>query len=193
VQLGDKLFTVVTPPTLSNGPTLGAGKVAFETSPPLPTIPDLWQVNIDWQGAGLPGPIIGFFEYTVQINVGTNVFESIGLSGSGDYKQPGPGIESSTLNKTVYQGLLGTGTPIDSVTSIAGAANYSKVIGGTQIFVRDTWNVLQGDTIDNLSNYIRQAPAPGPLPWVALPVGLGWSRRLRNQIKKSTQNLAIAL
>jgi len=61
IQLDDKLFTVKMPPSF------GVGKVAWETSPPLPIKPDLWQVNIDWFGAGLRGPISGVFEYTVEI------------------------------------------------------------------------------------------------------------------------------
>jgi len=158
VQLGDKLFTVKAAPNLS------AGKIAWETSPPLPANPNLWQVNIDWDGAGLPGPLSGLFEYTAEINQGDSIFESIGLSTGGNYT---PGLPNSTVTASVYQGLTGAGPLIDSVTSIDGTANYSNLIGGTQIFVRDSWNIQTGDTIDNLSNYItqtnRNTSAPGPL------------------------------
>jgi len=50
IQLDDKLFTVVW------APTSGAGAVAWETSPPLPAQPNLWQVAIDWAGCRCWGP-----------------------------------------------------------------------------------------------------------------------------------------
>jgi hypothetical protein len=179
--LGDKLFTVKTAPSLS------AGKVAWETSPALPATPNLWQVNIDWDGAGLPGPISGLFEYTVEINQGDSIFNSIGLSTGGNYVSGPP---DSTVTASVFQGLTGAGPLIDSVTSIDGTANYSNLIGGTQIFVRDSWNIQSGDTIDNLSNYITQTSSntavPAPLPFAAVPVVLAWGRRLRRRIRRAS-------
>ena len=176
IQLDDKLFTVKT------APTFGVGKVAFETSPPLPIKPDLWQVNIDWFGAGLRGPIAGMFEYSVEIPSGGSQFASIGLSTGGDYNEASA---DSVINKTAYQGLDGSGPVIDTVTSINGGLSYSNSIGGNQIFIRDTWNVVEGATIDNLSNYITQA-VPGPLPLAAVAAAFGWSRRLRRRVKAGT-------
>jgi len=172
VQLDDKLFTVV------SVPSSGIGKVAWETSPPLPAQPNLWQVAIDWETSGLAGPSSGDFAYTVQITDPNKQFASIGLSTGGDY--PGPGVDS-TATKEVYQGLSPTGPLIDSVTSIDGALSYSNPIGGTQIYVRDSWSVANGATIDNLSNYIRQSEVPGPLPVLGAVAGLGWCRRLRRR------------
>jgi len=172
VQLDDKLFTVV------SVPSSGIGKVAWETSPPLPAQPNLWQVAIDWETSGLAGPSSGDFAYTVQINDPNKQFASIGLSTGGDY--PGQGV-NSTATKEVYQGLSPTGPLIDSVTSIDGALSYSNPIGGTQIYVRDSWSVANGATIDNLSNYIRQSEVPGPLPVLGAVAGLGWCRRLRRR------------
>jgi len=181
IQLGDKLFTVKTAPTLS------AGKVAWETSPALPATPILWQVNIDWINAGLPGPATGLFEYTAEINQGDFIFNSIGLSTGGNYVS---GLPNSTVTASVFQGLTGAGPLIDSVTSIDGTANYSNLISGTQIFVRDSWNIQSGDTIDNLSNYITQAnpstSVPAPVPFAAIPVVLAWGRRLRRRIRRSS-------
>ncbi len=172
VQLDDKLFTVV------SVPSSGIGKVAWETSPPLPAQPNLWQVAIDWETSGLAGPSSGDFAYTVQITDPNKQFDSIGLSTGGDY--PGPGV-SSTATKEVYQGLSPTGPLIDSVTSIDGDLSYSNPIGGTEIYVRDSWSVANGATIDNLSNYIRQSEVPGPLPVLGAVAGLGWCRRLRRR------------
>ena len=172
VQLDDKLFTVV------SVPSSGIGKVAWETSPPLPAQPNLWQVAIDWETSGLAGPSSGDFAYTVQITDPNKQFASIGLSTGGDY--PGPGVDSTAI-KEVYQGLSPTGPLIDSVTSIDGALSYSNPIGGTQIYVRDSWSVANGATIDNLSNYIRQSEVPGPLPVLGAVAGLGWCRRLRRR------------
>jgi hypothetical protein len=173
IQLDDKLFTVVW------APTSGVGKVAWETSPPLPSQPDLWQVAIDWAGAGLAGPVSGDFAYTVQITDPSKQFASIGLSTAGDY--PGTGIDS-TASKEVRQGLEPDGPVIDSVVSIDGGLSYSNPIGGTQIFVRDSWSVANGATIDNLSNYIRQSEVPGPLPVLGAMTGLAWCRRLRRRV-----------
>ena len=177
IQLDDKLFTVKT------APTFGVGKVAFETSPPLPIKPDLWQVNIDWFGAGLRGPIEGMFEYSVEIPSGGSQFASIGLSTGGNYNEASA---DSEITKTVYQGLDGSGPEIDTVTSINGGLSYSNLIGGNQIFIRDIWNVVQGATIDNLSNYITQT-VPGPLPLAAVAAAFGWSRRLRRRVNAATE------
>ena len=57
VDLGDKRFNVKTPPNR------GVGKVAFEASPA--SLPELYQVAIDWEGSGLAGPSVGDFTYTV--------------------------------------------------------------------------------------------------------------------------------
>ena len=177
IQLGDKLFTVKT------SPTFGIGKVAWETSPPLPTKPDLWQVNIDWFGAGLAGPIAGIFDYTVEIaDSSSSIFNSIGLSSGGNY-QVGP--PDSVIVQTVFQGLSNSGPQIDTVTSTDGSANYSQFIGGKQIYVHNTWDIQNSDTIDNLSNYITQLDVPGPVPFAAIPIAMGWSRRLRQRIKKA--------
>ena len=82
----------------------------------------------------------------------------------------------------VYQGLDGTGPLIDSVVSTDGSSNYSAVIGGSQIFVRDSWTVETGATLDNVSNYIRQEPVPGPLPILGVVAALGWSRRMKRRL-----------
>lgn len=173
VQLDDKRFTVVT------SPTSGAGQVAWETSPPLPSQPDLWQVQIDWGGSGLAGPVNGLFEYTVEILSDNTRFASIGLSTAGNF--PSPGVDSS-VTKEVYQGLDGNGPLIDQVVSDDGSANYSNPIGGNQIFVRDSWSVADGATLDNVSNYITQE-VPGPLPVLGAVAALGWTRRLRRRQK----------
>jgi hypothetical protein len=173
VHLEDKLFTVV------SAPSSGVGKVAWETSPPLPANPDLWQVAIDWEGSGLAGPVQGAFSYTVQILGGSGSFASIGLSTAGDY--PSAGVDS-TVTKEVYQGLDGNGPLIDSVTSLDGSSSYSAPIGGTQIFVRDSWDVADGATLDNVSNYIRQNDVPGPLPVLGALSALAMARRLRARL-----------
>ncbi|MFM1811550.1 MAG: hypothetical protein RLZZ336_488 [Cyanobacteriota bacterium] len=173
VQLDDKLFSVI------SAPSSGIGKVAWETSPPLPAQPSLWQVAIDWETFGLAGPVSGDFAYTVQITDPAQQFASIGLSTAGDY--PGSGVDS-TATKEVYQGLSPSGPLIDSVTSLDGGLSYSNPIGGTQIYVRDSWSVANGATIDNLSNYIRQSEVPGPLPVLGAVAGLGWCRRLKRRV-----------
>jgi hypothetical protein len=170
VELGDKKFTVKTPPNV------GVGKVAFEASPA--SLPELYQVAIDWAGSGLAGSSSGDFTYTVEIVDVTHQFASIGLSTGGDY--PSPGVDS-TVTKEVRQGLSATGPVIDSVTSIDGGLSYSNPIGGTQIFVRDSWSVANGATLDNVSNYIRQT-VPGPLPLLGVATALGMSRRLRRRL-----------
>lgn len=174
VDLGDKRFNVKTIPSL------GVGKVAFEASPA--SLPELYQVAIDWAGSGLPGPstgsITGDFTYTVEIIDGTHQFASIGLSTGGDY--PSQGVDS-TVTKEVRQGLTASGPLIDSVTSIDGGLQYSNPIGGTQIFVRDSWTLSSGATLDNVSNYIRQT-VPGPLPVLGAVAGLGWCRRLKRRV-----------
>lgn len=170
VELGDKRFTVL------SVPSTGVGKVAWETSPPVLT--ELYQVAIDWAGSGLAGPSSGDFTYTVEIIDGVHTFASIGLSTGGDY--PSAGVDSA-VTKEVRQGLTASGPLIDSVTSIDGGLVYSNPIGGTQIFVRDSWNVANGATLDNVSNYIRQQ-VPGPLPVLGVATALGMSRRLRRRL-----------
>jgi hypothetical protein len=181
IQLDDKLFTVKTPPTF------GVGKVAWETSPALPIKPDLWQVDIDWFGAGLRGATAGVFEYTVEVTSPGQQFASIGLSTGGNYNEASL---PSVITKEVYQGLSGTGPLIDSVVSIDGGVSYSNFIGGTQIFVRDSWDIVDGATLDNLSNNITQAPVPGPLPLAAVAAAFGWSRRLRRRLNPATSDAA---
>lgn len=173
VQLGDKRFTVVTPPSS------GIGKVAWETSPPLPTQPDLWQVAIDWEGSALAGPVIGDFAYTVEITEPGKQFGSIGLSTAGRYQEGG---DVSTVSKEVYQGINPSGGLIDSVTLTDGGSAFSNPIGGNMIYVRDSWSVVVGDTLDNASNYITQSEVPGPLPVLGAVAGLGWCRRLKRRV-----------
>jgi hypothetical protein len=176
VKLDDKTFTVVT------APTFGVGKVAFESSPAVD--PNLWQTNIDWEGAGIPGPIAGKFEYTAEIDSTNDYhFKSTGLSTGGNYI---PGLPNSTITSVVKQGLTSGGPVIDTVTSIDGAANYSQPIGGKQIFVVNSWSIASGDTMDNLSNYITQE-TPGPLPILGVCAAFGYSRKLRGRIKSSVQ------
>ena len=173
VELGDKRFAV------QSVPSVGVGKVAWEASPS--SLPELYQVAIDWAGSGLAGPNTGDFTYTVEILGGLHTFASIGLSTGGDY--PSPGIDS-TVTKEVRQGLTASGTLIDSVTSIDGGLVYSNTIGGTQIWVRDSWSVANGATLDNVSNYIRQQ-VPGPLPLLGVATALGMSRRLRRRLAQA--------
>lgn len=173
VDLGDKRFTV------KSVPSVGVGKVAWEASPS--SLPELYQVAIDWAGSGLAGPNTGDFTYTVEIIDGLHTFASIGLSTGGDY--PSSGIDS-TVTKEVRQGLTASGPLIDSVTSIDGGLVYSNPIGGTQIWVRDSWSVANGATIDNVSNYIRQQ-VPGPLPLLGVATALGMSRRLRRRLAQA--------
>jgi len=74
------------------------------------------------------------------------------------------------------------------VVSIDGGLSYSNFIGGNQIFVRDSWNIVDGATLDNLSNNITQESVPGPLPLAAVAAAFGWSRRLRRRLNTATTN-----
>lgn len=166
-QLGDKLFTIVTEPTI------GAGDVEWSINPTATE----WQTDVDWVGFGLGGPAInGLFEYTVEINSGPNQFSSIDLDVAGSHLN-----QSTTVEKSVYAGLDDSSTQIASLLSVNGSDITNVPISGTQIFVRDVYNVPQGNTLDNMGNYIRQ-DVPGPLPLMGAALALGFSRRLRRRM-----------
>lgn len=166
-QLGDKLFTIVTEPTI------GSGDIEFTINPSS----SLWQTDVDWLGFGLSGPAAnGLFEYTVQINTGNNQFASISLDVAGDHPNP-----STIIEKQVYAGLSAAGAPMATLVSVDGGDIANVPISGTQIFVRDTYNVPQGNTLDNMGNYIRQ-DVPGPLPLMGAAMALGMARRLRRRV-----------
>jgi hypothetical protein len=166
-QLGDKLFTIVTEPTI------GSGDVEFTVDPSS----TVWQTDVDWVDFGLAGPAAnGIFEYTVQINSGNNQFASISLDVAGDHPNP-----STTVDKQVFSGLAGVGAPIATLASVNGSDVLNVPISGTKIFVRDVYNVPDGNTLDNMGNYIRQ-DVPGPLPLVGAAMALGMARRLRRRV-----------
>ena len=165
-QLGDKLFTIVTEPTI------GSGDVEFTVDPSS----TVWQIDVDWAGFGLAGPAAnGLFEYTVQINSGNKQFASISLDVAGDHPN-----QSTTVEKQVFSGLGAVGAPIATLASVNGSDVSSVPISGTQIFVRDIYNVPTGNTLDNMGNYIRQVP--GPLPVVGAAMALGMARQLRRRV-----------
>ena len=166
-QQGDKLFTIVTEPTF------GSGDVEFTVDPSS----TVWQIDVDWAAFGLAGPAAnGLFEYTVQINTGNNQFASISLDVAGDHPNP-----STTVEKQVFSGLGAVGAPIATLASVNGSDVLNVPISGTQIFVRDVYNVPDGNTLDNMGNYIRQ-DVPGPLPLVGAAMALGMARRLRRRV-----------
>ena len=166
VELGDKLFSVVT------APTSGVGKVDWTVNP----ASTLWQADIDWDGNGMEGPQAGRFQYTTQITSGFREFQLVGLGSDGF--QP-TGLDT-TLNKKVYAGLAPSGTPIADLTTKQGG-NVFSAISGTQIFVSDTWELPAGNTLDNLINYQTQT-VPGPLPVLGAVAALGFGRRMRRRL-----------
>ena len=165
-QLGDKLFTIITEPTT------GSGDVEWTINPTATE----WQTDVDWLGFGLAGLSNGLFEYTVQINTGSNQFASIDLDVAGSHLNP-----STTVEKTVYDGLNDSGQLLATLSSVNGTDITNVPISGTQIFVRDVYSVPQGNTLDNMGNYIRQ-DVPGPLPLLGAAAALGFSRRLRRRL-----------
>lgn len=169
VQLGDKFFQVIT------APTTGKGKVDWSYSFNVPGFADTWQTDIDWDDPGLLGAAIGKFEYTEQITAPGFQFANVALATGGRHPE---GINEVT--KQVYAGLDDTGTLLATLNSIDGASIGPVPISGTSIFVRDSWTVPQGNTLDNVINYTQQVP--GPLPLMGAGVALGFSRRLRRRM-----------
>ena len=170
IQLGDKLFNVIT------APTSGSGKVSWSYSSGIPGFPDLWQTDLDWDDPGILGAANGKFEYTEQITAPGYQFDTVALASGGKHDN---GINEVT--KSVYAGLNDTGTLLATLNSIDGASIGPVQIGGTSIFVRDTWSVPQGNVVDNVINYTTQR-VPGPLPLMGAAVALGFSRRLRRRM-----------
>jgi len=169
IELGDKLFKVVT------APTSGSGKVDWSYSYGIPGYTDTWQTDIDWDDPGLLGGAIGKFEYTEQITAPGSQFANVALASGGRHPDG-----TNEVTKEVYAGLDDTGTLLATLTSIDGASIGPVPISGTSIFVRDSWVVPQGNTVDNIINYTQQVP--GPLPMMGAAVALGFSRRLRRRM-----------
>ena len=167
-ELGDKRFTVLTPPTI------GSGVVDWTTANQ-----DLYEVDVDWADPGLPGATGGNFGYSVEIFTGSQLFSSVGLDSVVVREATDP---DTVVTKKVYQGLDGSGPLLQTLVSINGSNVPLQPIGGTQIFVSEDFNVGANNLLDNVVNPIKQSDVPGPLPIVGVAAALGWSRRMKRRL-----------
>ena len=167
-ELGDKRFTVLTPPTI------GSGVVDWTM-----VNPDFYEVDVDWADPGLTGATGGNFGYSVEIFTGSQLFASIGLDSVVVREATDP---DTVVTKKVYQGLDGSGPLLHTLVSINGSNVPLQPIGGTQIFVSEDFNVGANNLLDNVVDPIKQSNVPGPLPIVGVAAALGWSRRMKRRL-----------
>ena len=161
-----------------------------------------------------PGDTISFVKQALTWEFGLNFLtdRTAGAAGTLDYRiditDPSYSFDQSQLSSllsqipavpvgpfTVTKQVFATpflGAPILTLTNNelppdAGTLVASGPIGGSTIYVRDTWTIPTGsntvlDAIEN--NYTQTTQTPGPLPLLGAGAAFGFSRRLRKRIQR---------
>lgn len=170
ITVTDKIFTVL------QLPTVGAGEIEFQFDPlpklPGATFPGIHTVDVDFL-PDLNGPIVGIFEYKIDITDPTQYFDAIGLAWN-DLATSGVTVTKEVFSDAFTTNILTL--TMDDQVGILPHDTYKS------IWVRDTYNVPAQSALDDFSNSYSQVP--GPLPLLGAGAAFGFSRRLRRRIKQ---------
>jgi hypothetical protein len=136
----------------------------------------IWELDLDFsldRSASL-NPT-GHLDYKIKITDPAYFFKTASLSTllttAGDYTVTKKFYTDDTFSSEITAWALSNPTPANPDT---------KIIGGQEIFVRDSWNIPDGSTasIDDIqNNYTQEVPAP--LPLLGVGAAFGSIRKLR--------------
>jgi hypothetical protein len=140
-------------------------------------IPNRVAYDVDLPGPGALGPLSGSYTYTLQATPGEFFYDARVDS---DVNDPG----NVTVRKQVYSDSGFTSLIWDQTSVDGSAIGFIPFNGGSQyatIYVRDTYNVPSGTSLNVATNVYNQTP--GPLPILGAGAAFGFSRKLRSRIK----------
>lgn len=180
----DKILTLLGQTGLETGDTIAFTKQTTK-----------WEFDLDFQTdrseTFLPS---GTLSYRIDITDPDYFFDQSQLS-SLLSQIPATPVGPFTVTKEVFSTPF-TGSPIitlinNEVPAVAGTLIASGPIGGSTIYVRDTWSISAGSTtiLDAIQNNFTQktgTPAPGPLPLLGAGAAFGFSRQIRRRIRRSS-------
>ena len=177
----DKLITLLSTSEdgSTKGPTAGVGTIDFdwialppETNPPTPNyFGDLWEVDVDFD-ADLSTPTSGTFDYKINITDPSWTFERVRLK-----------VDALAGNPSVIKKIFSDAGFTNEILEVTANGFVSLPTGYQTLYVRDTYNVAQGDVLGSFQNVYTQT-VPGPLPLVGAGTAFAFSRGLRRRLKQ---------
>jgi hypothetical protein len=152
-----------------------------------PSFPKPWQVDLDFPIAGTDAP--GYFVYKIEIDpINSNdmarceglcgdIFKDVELFGSTGVpitKEIGTGYSGGNIT-----GKIGSTLTLNVPSIPDNSIAYN--VGGTTLYVKQSWNPSPGSPIDQIGD--RYSQVPGPLPILSAPLAFGFYRKLRSNSK----------
>ncbi|MCX5968813.1 MAG: hypothetical protein NTV57_14465 [Cyanobacteria bacterium] len=154
--------------------------------PPNGYTDDTWDVDVDFNptivATVATGTLSGSFDYTMRISPDSPwTFRDVQLDATGTQLYnvtkkvyADAGFTTLVADLTVPPGPNPLGGPFPITTPLK------------QIWVRNTYTIDPGETLDNFQDSYRQrSEVPGPLPLMGAGMAFGFSRKLRSRIKSS--------
>lgn len=164
---------------ITKGPTAGVGTIDFdwivlppETNPPTPNyFGDLWEVDVDFD-SDLNAPTSGTFDYKINITDPSWTFDRVRLK-----------VDALAGNPSVIKTIYSDDAFTQKIMEVT-ANGFVALPGGYQtLYVRDTYNLAQGDVLGSFQNVYTQT-VPGPLPLMGAGTAFAFSRGLRRRLKQ---------
>jgi hypothetical protein len=164
--------------TLISGPTVGSGTIDFDC---IACAQRLSKVDVDFDPdlVGGVGGTSGKLDYKIDIFQGPLTFRSVELNVSSVFGNP-------TVTKEIFSDdTFATASLLQTLTITGnGRTGFVDLPSGYQtLWVRDSYFVPEGDTLESFANTYTQA-VPGPLPLLGAGTAFGFSRRLRRRVRQ---------
>ncbi len=170
----DKQITLLTTSEdgTTKGPTAGAGTIDFDwiALPPPGYQGDLWEVDVDFD-ADLNTPTSGTFDYKINITDPSWTFGKVRLK-----------VDALAGNPSVIKKIFSDAGFTNEILEVTANGFVSLPTGYQTLYVRDIYNVAQGDVLGSFQNVYTQVP--GPLPLVGAGTAFAFSRGLRRRLKQ---------
>jgi hypothetical protein len=141
-------------------------------------------VEYSFIGSDLSGSALGSIGYDIEIISGQNVFGSVQLTADG----------STNSVYDAFKDVTWSGGFIQLATSQVGLEPVYNF--NTQdikkLTILDSWSASSGVVQIVKNNFLQvpgqgpEEPVPGPLPLLGAAAALGWSRRLRSRLRRTT-------
>ena len=87
-------------------------------------------------------------------------------------------------NPSVIKKIFGDAGFTNEILEVTANGFVSLPTGYQTLYVRDTYNVAQGDVLGSFQNVYTQTSVPGPLPLLGASTAFAFSRGLRRRLKQ---------
>lgn len=172
----DKLITLLSTSEdgSTKGPTAGVGTIDFDwiSLPPAGYKGDLWEVDVDFD-PDINTPTTGTFDYKINITDPSWTFGSVRLK-----------VDAIAGDPRVIKKIYSDDAFTNEILEVTANGFVPLPTGYQTLYVRDTYNVAQGDVLGSFQNVYTQTSVPGPLPLLGASTAFAFSRGLRRRLKQ---------